>query len=69
MSNKTTTVSRFVEIDEIAADFGVHVRTIERMVQRGDFPQPLRFGRRKVWLRRKYLNLIDQKQREAERSL
>ena len=67
--NKPTTVSRFVDIHEIADDFGVHVRTIERWVEAGDFPQPLRFGRRKVWLRRKYLNLIDAKQRAAERSL
>ena len=57
---------RFVNIDQVAKDFDVCRQTINRWVESGIFPAPLRFGRKKVWLQTTIETLIQSKVEETK---
>jgi len=48
------TQSRFVMAAEVCSDLGICSVTLWRWIEAGKFPAPLRFGRRRVWLRHEY---------------
>ena len=57
---------RFVNIDQVAKDFDVCRQTINRWVESGIFPAPLRFGRKKVWLQTTIETFIQSKVEETK---
>ncbi len=61
-----STEKRFVDIAHVAKDFDVCRQTIDRWVESGIFPAPLRFGRRKVWMRTTIETFVDAKAEEAK---
>ncbi len=42
---------RVLASTEVAAELGISERTLERWIKRGKFPEPVRFGVRRQWLR------------------
>ena len=47
-----TTTTKFIGPRELAEAIGVHVKTVHRMTQRGDLPQPLKLSRNvRLWPR------------------
>ena len=51
--------STFVTKPKAAEMIGVSVRTLERLVSKGQFPPPLRFGRRRRWVRTALVRWIE----------
>lgn len=69
MSEQKETQSRFVLASELCAEIGICQRTLERWINDGKFPAPLRLGlRKRVWLRTEYESHISAKTAEKERS-
>jgi len=57
---------QFLSLKEIRRRLGVGESTIRRMVHRGDFPAPVRFGGRRVaWAASEYARWVAE--RKAER--
>ena len=55
-----------IDIQEVAADFEVCTTTLDRWIAAGKFPAPLRFGRKKVWLRTTIETFVESKSEEAK---
>lgn len=55
-----------VDNKEVAADFEICTTTLDRWIAAGKFPAPLRFGRRKVWLRTSIETFVESKSEEVK---
>lgn len=61
-------IERAQLIDEraLAEALGVCVRTLRRMVRRGDLPPAVRLGRKKIWQSDRVLDHLDRRAAEVE---
>lgn len=57
---------RIIDERGLAEALGVCVRTLRRMVRRGDIPPAVRLGRKKIWQSDRVLDHLDERAREAE---
>lgn len=66
MTHKPEQTTRFVSIGEVCSDLGISTKTLNRWVDQGLFPQPMRLGLRKlVWVRTDVEIFYQQKAAEA----
>jgi predicted DNA-binding transcriptional regulator AlpA len=65
-----TPKTRFVSAVEVCRDLGITSSTLNRWIQLGLFPAPMRLGlRKKVWVRTEMENFYQQKAAEAVKEL
>lgn len=51
---------RFITAAEVCEELGIHRKTLQRWIEAGRFPQPLRLHRRAVWLKATYESAVQQ---------
>ncbi len=54
------------ELDDIAKKYRVSVRTVQRWIQRGQFPRPIRMGRNRFWIPKQVIAWMERRGEEAQ---
>ena len=59
-----TTITEFYTLDEMAEKLGLKRETLSAYISRGDFPEPVRLGKIKVYPRKMLDRLLDEAMRK-----
>ena len=54
------------ELDDIAKKYGVAARTVQRWIRLGQFPRPIRMGRKRFWIPKQLREWMERRGEEAQ---
>ncbi len=54
------------ELKDIAGKYGVSARTVQRWVRLGQFPRPIRIGRKRLWIPKQVMEWMERRGEEAQ---
>ena len=57
---------RLMRIEEVAKFFSIHPRTIRRLWQRREFPEPIRLGKAVRWREQAVIDFINNKSEQTQ---
>lgn len=58
---------RLMRIEEVAKFLSINPRTVRRLWQRGEFPQPIRLGASVRWREQTLVDFVNNKSEQAQR--
>ena len=59
-------VERLMRIEEVAKFFSINPRTVRRLWQRGEFPEPIRLGKAVRWREQTLVDFVNNKSKQSQ---